>query len=136
MKEIQSNVQTGTECKQEPNLATTQHTARADSNSQPPGCEANTLPTAPSGHPNYELSNRNTTKNECPIFNIDHSSNKGTHWVCLFIKEGVPYYSDSYGFGAPSEVIDYFTDFTDFYYDNTFKIQKYGEVICDHFVFM
>ena len=80
-----------------------------------------------------ELNNRKPTKNECLILNLDHSSNKGTHWVCMFIKEGVPYYFDSYGFRAPSEVIDYFKGFTKFYYDNSFKIQKYSEVICGHY---
>ena len=80
-----------------------------------------------------ELNNRKPIKNECLILNIDHSNNKGTHWVCMFITEGVPYYFDSYGFGPPSEVIDYLKDFAEFYYNNTFKIQKYNEVICGHY---
>src|SRR5207245_656607 len=45
--------------------------------------------------------NRTFTKNECLILNIDHSNNNGTHWTCLFIRNGVSYYFDSFGFAPP-----------------------------------
>ena len=32
--------------------------------------------------------NNEVTKNECLILNIDHSDNSGTHWTCLFVKNG------------------------------------------------
>lgn len=70
--------------------------------------------------------------NECLILNIDHSSNNGTHWTSLFIRGGVCYYFDSYGFPPPKEVIKYCDKFSQRHY-NTFKIQKSGQVICGHF---
>lgn len=70
--------------------------------------------------------------NECLILNIDHSSNNGTHWVSLFIRDGVCYYFDSYGFEPPNEVIKYCDRIRQRRY-NTFKIQKPGQVICGHF---
>jgi hypothetical protein len=38
-----------------------------------------------------------STDNECLILNTDHSSGNGIHWTCLFIKNGIAYYFDSYG---------------------------------------
>ena len=38
-----------------------------------------------------ELKNISPSKNECMIINIDHSDNEGTHWTCLFIKDGVAF---------------------------------------------
>ncbi len=72
--------------------------------------------------------NRKCTKNECLILNIDHSSNDGTHWTCLFVKNGVSYYFDSYGFQPPLEVLNYCNG-----YYSTFKIQRKYEVICGHY---
>ena len=75
--------------------------------------------------------NRKCTDNECLVLNIDHSSNEGTHWTCLFIKDKNIYYFDSYGFAPPLEVLDYCKcNIRDY---NTFKIQQYGEVICGHY---
>ena len=51
-----------------------------------------------------ELNNRVSTKNECLVLNHDHSNNEGTHWTCLFIKNGKLIYFDSYGFPPPLEV--------------------------------
>lgn len=71
------------------------------------------------------------SNNECLILNFDHSSNNGTHWVCLFIKKGIPIYFDSFGFPPPLEVIKYCkTQNTNF---NTFKIQGNNQVICGHY---
>jgi hypothetical protein len=75
--------------------------------------------------------NNKTTNSECLILNIDHSSNNGTHWTCLFIKNGIMYYFDSYGFEPPLEVRDYYEGKERYY--NSFKIQQYGEVICGHY---
>ena len=71
------------------------------------------------------------SKNECLILNIDHSNNNGTHWVSLFIKNGVCYYFDSYGFAPPLEIIDYCNNFIIDY--STYQIQMPGEVICGHY---
>ena len=54
-----------------------------------------------------ELTSQKATSNECMIMNIDSSANEGTHWTCLFIKNGVSYYFDSYGFEPPLEVLSY-----------------------------
>jgi hypothetical protein len=78
-----------------------------------------------------ELKNQKVTQSECLVLNIDHSSNNGTHWTCLFIKNGVTHYFDSYGFPPPLEVLEYCKS-KDRYY-NTFKIQKDDEVICGHY---
>jgi hypothetical protein len=74
---------------------------------------------------------RKATSNECLILNLDHSENSGTHWVCLFIKNDVSFYFDSYGFPPPLEVCEYYQHKNRYY--NTFKIQKEDEVICGHY---
>ena len=75
--------------------------------------------------------NRKSTDNECLVLNIDHSNNEGTHWTCLFIKDGKLLYFDSYGYEPPLEVLNYYKGENRFY--NSFKIQKYNEVICGHY---
>lgn len=78
-----------------------------------------------------ELNNK-CGKNECLVLNIDSSFNDGTHWTCLFIRDNVCYYFDSYGFPPPKEVERYCSQQTHRYH-NTFKIQKPDQVICGHF---
>jgi hypothetical protein len=75
--------------------------------------------------------NRVSTDNECLVLNFDHSNNEGTHWTCIFIKNGELYYFDPYGFAPPLEVLDYYKCKNRWH--NTFKIQQYGEVICGHY---
>lgn len=70
-------------------------------------------------------------QNECLILNIDHSSNSGTHWVCLFIRNGVCFYFDSFGIKPPLEVEDYLQGKERYY--STDEIQKPGEEICGHY---
>src|SRR5690349_3807171 len=56
-----------------------------------------------------ELNNREVgkyNKNECLILNLDHSQNNGTHWTCLFIKNGISIYFDSFGLDPPEEIKD------------------------------
>src|ERR1700761_9023229 len=65
---------------------------------------------------------------ECLILNLDESSNNGTHWTCLFIKNGTCYYFDSFGFPPPSEVYKYCQKFTERDY-NTFRIKRPDQVI-------
>src|SRR5277367_1624235 len=77
-----------------------------------------------------ELKNRKASCNECMVINIDHSSNEGTHWTCLLIKNGVSYYFDSYGFEPMLEVKEHFKG-SRFY--SSFPIQKMNEVICGHY---
>ena len=55
----------------------------------------------------------------------------GTHWTCLFIKNGELYYFHSFGFDPPLEDFDYYQSKNRLY--NTFKIQQYDEVICGHY---
>lgn len=73
----------------------------------------------------------NAKNNECLILNLDHSDNIGTHWVSLFMKNGICYYFDSFGFSPPLEVIKYLNNISERYY-NSFKIQNIDEVICGH----
>jgi hypothetical protein len=74
---------------------------------------------------------RTSTDDECLVLNIDHSDNEGTHWTCLFIKNGESDYFDSYGHPPPLEVLDYCKGKNRQY--SSFKIQQPGEVICGHY---
>ena len=76
--------------------------------------------------PNYKIS-----YNECFILNLDDKDGSGTHWTCVFIKNGVCYYFDSFGFPPPIEVNEYLCKFDKRYY-NSFEIQKGNQVICGH----
>jgi len=81
-----------------------------------------------------ELSTATRQDNECLVINTDHSRNKGTHWTCLFVKNGTSYYFDPYGFPPPLEVVNYCNEPR---YYNTFPIQKFNEVLCGHYsIFM
>ena len=77
-----------------------------------------------------ELKN-SVSNNESLILNIDSSSGEGTHWTCLFSKDGKCFYFDSYGFVPPIEVQNYCKNKEN--YSNTFKIQAPNEVICGHY---
>jgi hypothetical protein len=75
------------------------------------------------------------SKNECFILNHDISSNNGTHWTCLFIKNSVAIYFDSFGFDPPLEIKEYCKGLDA--NCSTHKIQKPEEIICGHFcIFM
>ena len=45
--------------------------------------------------------------NECGIFNVESSSDDGTHWLMWFKKGKDKFYFDSYGVRSPSELIAY-----------------------------
>ena len=77
-----------------------------------------------------ELSRIAPQSDECMVINIDHSSNEGTHWTCLFIRGGVAYYFDPYGFEPTLEVRDYCKGPRHY---SSFQIQKMNEVICGHY---
>jgi hypothetical protein len=74
---------------------------------------------------------RTASENECFILNHDLSCNNGTHWTCLFVKNGVAFYFDSFGLDPPLEILDYCKGLER--YCSTSKIQKYDEVICGHY---
>ena len=78
-----------------------------------------------------ELSKMTSQDNESLVLNTDHSKNEGTHWTCLFVKNGVCYYFDPFGFPPPIEVVNYCKKKPGYY--NTFPIQKFNEVICGHY---
>src|SRR5271165_2142216 len=84
-----------------------------------------------------ELQNRKPSPNECMIINTDHSTNEGTHWTCLFIKNGSSFYFDSYGFKPTIEVEKYCTSDSisskKLRYYSSSQIQKMNEVICGHY---
>ena len=77
-----------------------------------------------------ELNTNQKTTNECMVINTDHSSNSGTHWTCLFKKNGESFYFDPYGFPPPLEVISYCEEPR---YFSSFPIQKMNEIICGHY---
>ena len=77
-----------------------------------------------------ELKGKYAKQDECMVINIDHSSNEGTHWTCLFIRNGVSYYFDSYGFEPTLEVKVYCKEPR---YYSSFPIQKINQVICGHY---
>ena len=70
------------------------------------------------------------SNNESLILNIDDSTGDGTHWTCLYSKNGICLYFDSYGFEPPNEVWNYCKGKG---YYNTFKIQASNEIICGHY---
>ena len=70
------------------------------------------------------------SQNECMVINYDHSKNNGTHWVCLFTKNGESFYFDPYGIEPLLEVVDYCKEPRNY---STFEIQKPNEVICGHY---
>ena len=75
------------------------------------------------------------TRNECLILNHDINKNDGTHWTALFIRHGVSFYFDSFGFDPPLEIKSYCKGLER--YCSTTKIQNYDEVICGHYcIFM
>ena len=81
-----------------------------------------------------ELKGR-TSENECFILNHDISSNNGTHWTCLFVKNGIAFYFDSFGLDPPLEILNYCKGLER--YCSTSKIQAYNEIICGHYsIFM
>src|SRR5277367_2151947 len=90
-----------------------------------------------------ELKGR-TSENECFILNHDISSNNGTHWTCLFVKNGIAFYFDSFGLDPPLEILHYCKELERYcvlqYLSNSkinSKIQAYNEVICGHYsIFM
>jgi hypothetical protein len=63
-------------------------------------------------------------KKECLVLNIDHSSNAGTHWTCLFVENNKCFYFDSYGFPPPLEVVKYWQNVKNRYY-STFRVQSF-----------
>ena len=73
-----------------------------------------------------------TSGNENLILNIDHSTNSGTHWVCLFNKRKFCLYFDSFGF-PPVEVIKCCKRENIILYCSSFRIQGDNEVICGHY---
>jgi hypothetical protein len=68
------------------------------------------------------------------IINLDNSLGNGTHWCLFYInKQNKCYYFDSYAFGAPSELEQYFCHVgneTDYTYSN-FILQNDGKY-CRH----
>jgi len=77
-----------------------------------------------------ELKNIEGSENECMIINTDHSSNEGTHWTCLFTKNGRSFYFDPYGILPTPEVEGYCKKPR--FYSST-SIQKPSEVVCGHY---
>lgn len=80
-----------------------------------------------------ELPRGKASRNECLVLNIDHSSNDGTHWTCLFIdNDDVSYYFDSFGLPPPLEVLEYCSNGRERFY-SSFKVQEPDDVICGHY---
>jgi len=78
-----------------------------------------------------DILKRTLSKNKCLILNLDEDSGRGTHWTCLFIKNNVVYYFDSFGFEPPLEIEKYcFGNDINF---NSFPIQMNDEVICGQY---
>ena len=71
------------------------------------------------------------SNDESLILNIDDSTGDGTHWTCLFSKNGKCLYFDSYGFEPPIAIQKY-CGVKDRLY-NSFKIQAPNEIICGHY---
>ena len=65
------------------------------------------------------------------IINIDNSINQGTHWICLFIKNKMGYYFNSYGFPITQKLQKYCTKPPEC--NSGDSIRKDNEAICGHY---
>ena len=55
----------------------------------------------------YSRNNLAKLKNGLCVINLDHSKNKGTHWVVIYVKKGEVIYFDSFGVEyIPKEMIE------------------------------
>lgn len=71
-----------------------------------------------------------SSQNESLVLNLDDSIGPGTHWVCLFIKNGVNIYFDSFGLKPPLELQKY-CDKPIVYQSH--QLQSNNQVICGHY---
>jgi hypothetical protein len=80
-----------------------------------------------------ELNNYKFSANESLVINLDVSSGNGIHWMCLFSKNGVSYYFDSYGLSPPEEVLEYCKNKERYY--SMYPIQQDDklEILCGHY---
>ena len=58
--------------------------------------------------------------------------NPGTHWTCLFIRDGVSFYFDPFGVQPTLEVEEYCSRVYKRFY-NSISIQSINDVICRHY---
>ena len=71
--------------------------------------------------------------NECLIINSDVSSGPGIHWMCLYSKNGVSYYFDSYGLAPPDEVLIYCKNKIRYYNELPIQLDDKVEILCGHY---
>jgi hypothetical protein len=72
------------------------------------------------------------TSDECLVVNYAKSIHKGTHWICLWIKDNKCIIFNSYGAPPPLEILEYTKSCTKRQY-STDPIQTYTEGICGHY---
>jgi hypothetical protein len=70
------------------------------------------------------------SQNESLVLNLDDFVGPGTHWVCLFIKNGEKIYFDSFGLKPPLELQEYCG--TPIRYQSH-QLQNYNQIICGHY---
>jgi hypothetical protein len=80
-----------------------------------------------------ELNNNKFNDNECLIINLDVRSGPGIHWMCLFSKNGVSYYFDSYGLPPPDEVLIYWKNKNIYYNKLPIQLDDKVEILCGHY---
>ncbi len=79
---------------------------------------------------------RKPLKNECGIFNLNLSSQRGSHWVSWYKYGDERCYFDSFGVISPKELIDYLKTPLEIeldkkvIYRNSERLQEYGTSIC------
>ena len=71
--------------------------------------------------------------NTCLVLNSDISSGKGIHWMCLFSKDGISYYFDSYGLLPPVEVLKCCKNKLKFYNEYPIQLDGKVEILCGHY---
>lgn len=80
-----------------------------------------------------ELTSYKMNNDECLVLNIDISTGKGIHWMCLFSKNDVSYYFDSYGLPPPIEVLQYCINRERYYNQYPIQFDDKVEILCGHY---
>jgi len=80
-----------------------------------------------------ELINTKANNDESLIVNLDVSSGPGIHWMCLFSRNGVSYYFDSYGLSPISEVLEYCKNENRYYSEYQIQQDDKVEILCGHY---
>lgn len=70
------------------------------------------------------------------IINLANSTDPGTHWVGLYMKNRQAYYFDSFAIVPPKAVMRFIERYTSNYYSNNQQIQNINSGYCGQYVLL